>query len=675
MTDVERRLQDALRSVGANYRAADEVAARSRFIARRRRRVGLYGGSVVLASAAAAFAFVVLSPQEATKESDDRLPVVGPTVEAVVADRVEVGDAPSGVGAGGGFLWVANFGDDTVSKIDPATNKVVQNYSVAGGPEDVLVSDGFVWVATQGGEVVAIQPDTGEQHSFPGAFQPEAHFDLASAGEGGVWVSQGGGSLLRLDVDADPTVSSNSHGAWDLRDVSSNGSNLWAYDQGSGEVLHMDSSGRVVHNTPVGVSINADLKATNGFTWLLLGDSGTLVQIAQDTGEIVSRSKLGGEFGAIAEEGGVLYVMVTEGGEPGSVEGRLYLLDANSGKEIGNPVPLSDSPHDVEAGPSGVWITNNSSDMVTRVELLPSNEVPADEGTPAVAGEVLFYFARGGDIFSYDTNGTIVPVISSRAFETSPSAAPNGTSLIYQRGRSGSRRSQVVGHHLFEGTEIYPIDRGEAPAFSSEGRIAWTWLNGSGGRMISVGTPGTGDRTDFDADPERAPRPSTVDGIVWDAAGDTIMFESSSEGAGLYMADVGSDVVTPHATAIPTNEEGAVYLSPAVHDDGAVTVVRLCCGSYPEFKFSVAELGRLEGDAYTKIAGLDDLGLRPSFDLWIESAGRLGYEAESGWRVEAARSWLVGDGDRLGLISESGEFDEIELSGVTHAAVVPDPLE
>jgi hypothetical protein len=89
----------------------------------------------------------------------------------------------------------------------------------------------------------------------------------------------------------------------------------------------------------------------------------------------------------------------------------------------------------------------------------------------------------------------------------------------------------------------------------------------------------------------------------------------------------------------------------------------------------VAELGRLEDGAYTKIAGLNDFGLDPSIDLWIEAAGHLQYEAETGWSVGTERSWLVGDGDRLGLITESGEWDEIAISGVTDAAVVSGALE
>jgi hypothetical protein len=101
----------------------------------------------------------------------------------------------------------------------------------------------------------------------------------------------------------------------------------------------------------------------------------------------------------------------------------------------------------------------------------------------------------------------------------------------------------------------------------------------------------------------------------------------------------------------------------------------LCCGTYPVFDFEVAELGRLDNGEYTKIAGLDDFGLEPSFDVWIEAAGHLEFEAETGWTIGAERSWLAGDGRRLMLIAETGEVDAIDLEGVTHVTVVPGSVE
>jgi YVTN family beta-propeller protein len=677
VNDLERRLRDSLKSVGESYRPAEPLEANARFRSRRRRRVGLYSAGLVLAGMAAAVAFVFLSAEDVGREGNRNrvLPVVGPTADAAVTATVDVGDNPSGVGIGEGYVWIANSGDDTVSKVDPANNKVVQTFAVPGAPDDVLVSDGYVWVATKSGEIVAIDPDTNDIHTFANAFTSDSHLDLAAAGDDGLWVVEEGGSLWRLHLGENPIANDTGAVGADLSDIATYEKAVWTYDRSRGEVLRLDSSGSVVGVTPVGRSESADLGASDGFAWLFLGDEGTLYQIEEESGDIVSRTELGGTFGAVAEESGVMFVMVTEGGPTGTGEGRLYRIDAGSAERIGNPVPLSEVPYDLEAGLGGIWITNNSSDQLTRVGIAPEGDTPVDE-SPAVAGDVLFYFARAGDIFSYDSNGTQAPVLDSPASETSPTISPDGRSLIVETGRVGSPNAKIVSYDLATGNPPYPIDRGESPAYSPEGRVAWAWIDKrSDRRMISVGTPGTDDRVDFDPDPEWALGPPLIENIAWDAEGNTIYYESSYEGTALYTADVGFEVQEPHATVIQPNEEGAIYLSPAVHEDGTVTVVRLCCGTYPVFDFEVAELGRLDNGEYTKIAGLDDFGLEPSFDVLIEAAGHLEFEAETGWTIGAERSWLAGDGRRLMLIAETGEVDAIDLEGVTHVTVVPGSVE
>jgi DNA-binding beta-propeller fold protein YncE len=65
---------------------------------------------------------------------------------------------------GGGFVWTGN--DDernhsgSVSKIDPATNRVVGNLAGLGSPESIAFGQGAVWVADHAGWLVKINPKT-----------------------------------------------------------------------------------------------------------------------------------------------------------------------------------------------------------------------------------------------------------------------------------------------------------------------------------------------------------------------------------------------------------------------------------------------------------------------------------------------------------------------------------
>ena len=48
---------------------------------------------------------------------------------------------------GDGAVWVANAVDRTVSRIDPATNRVTRTIAIGRSPTAITVGDGSVWVA------------------------------------------------------------------------------------------------------------------------------------------------------------------------------------------------------------------------------------------------------------------------------------------------------------------------------------------------------------------------------------------------------------------------------------------------------------------------------------------------------------------------------------------------
>jgi YVTN family beta-propeller protein len=674
VTDLDRQLRESLNSVGQNYHPKDATAARARFLARRRRRaLGLYAGAALATGTVAVVAFAVFGPNELVPDIDDApsVPVVGPSVEARIAARLPVGDAPSGVGSGGGLLWVANSGDDTVAAVDARTNKVVRVFPVAGGPDDVLVNDGFAWVATASGDVTAIDIETGRRRAFPNTFAPDSHLDLASAGGGGLWVAEGGGRLWRLQTGAKDEAIEYPLLFGDLSDVASSGDDVWVYDRSRGQVVHLETGGRaVVDRVSVGSSVSADLKVTQDFTWALLGEGGMLLQINNDSGDIVSRHELGGTFGALAEEGGVLYAMVTDGGPNGSGDGRLYRLDAASGAIMGDPVPLTNFPYDVEAGPDGIWVTNNSGDTLTRIELVTRDGAPADDN-PVVATETLFYFSRAGDIFSYQWDGTTTPVVDSPAYESDPTVAPDGRSFLYARKQdvdSDSTISRYPGNDVvFEG------EAGTSPEYGPDGRIAWVRFSETPPPItIVVDDPAQpGQRLEFEPDPKRGPSPLLPDQIAWDVSGDTIYFiDVYAPSPVLYSADVSVDTTEPSTIVIAPDEKRALYVSPAVLDDGTLWVVKLCCAG--SGGYTVAELGPLVDGRFEKIVGLDDIVGQASLEnIWFEPAGYLDYETETGWTIGDHRSWLVGQGEGLWLVNDTGEINVVDLTNVDDVTVVP----
>jgi YVTN family beta-propeller protein len=82
-----------------------------------------------------------------TSEGDDIVTRIDPGSNAT--RQIEVGDQPAAVAVGAGSVWVANAGDGTVSRIDPATRKVVKTIDVGNAPAGLVVADGLVWVTVQ----------------------------------------------------------------------------------------------------------------------------------------------------------------------------------------------------------------------------------------------------------------------------------------------------------------------------------------------------------------------------------------------------------------------------------------------------------------------------------------------------------------------------------------------
>jgi YVTN family beta-propeller protein len=66
------------------------------------------------------------------------------------ATVINVGRDPVRLTADATSVWVADARDGTISRIDPATNRVVSSVMVGSQPHGVAAVDGSVWVAVTG---------------------------------------------------------------------------------------------------------------------------------------------------------------------------------------------------------------------------------------------------------------------------------------------------------------------------------------------------------------------------------------------------------------------------------------------------------------------------------------------------------------------------------------------
>jgi YVTN family beta-propeller protein len=121
-----------------------------------------------------------------TSTKNNLLTRVDAKTEKVVA-KIPTGPSPRFLATGLGGVWTLNQGDGSVTRVDPATNKVSATIEVGvpGGGGDIAVGEGAVWVTANGKPLSKIDPATNRvvtQYVGKGG-------DAMRVGLGSLWLS------------------------------------------------------------------------------------------------------------------------------------------------------------------------------------------------------------------------------------------------------------------------------------------------------------------------------------------------------------------------------------------------------------------------------------------------------------------------------------------------------
>jgi YVTN family beta-propeller protein len=128
---------------------------------------------------------------------DNSVSRIDPATNQVMA-TIPVGRAPSGLAVGAGAVWVPRHSDGTVVRIDPATNQVMATIPVGPAPGAVTVAGGVVWVALPNGGLGRIDPASNRSTVVR---IPRCCDGELAAGQGALWVAnRGDGTLVRVDA-------------------------------------------------------------------------------------------------------------------------------------------------------------------------------------------------------------------------------------------------------------------------------------------------------------------------------------------------------------------------------------------------------------------------------------------------------------------------------------------
>jgi len=203
--------------------------------------------------------------------------------------------------AGNGAVWLSNPSDNTVSRIDPATNDVVATIPVGPQPVELAVSPGAVWVSNDAGPSVSrIDPATNRVVATirVGAASGCCAGHMAiTAGGGAVWVGVPNlNRVVRIDpatnaIAARVRLSGQPYGG-----VAANARAVWAASAHDGSVIWRinpranKSVGTVKGplEAPIGLALGF------GSLWVADLDARTIDRVNPRTGRIVGRLRVGG---------------------------------------------------------------------------------------------------------------------------------------------------------------------------------------------------------------------------------------------------------------------------------------------------------------------------------------------------------------------------------------------
>ncbi|HET9796163.1 MAG TPA: S-layer homology domain-containing protein, partial [Thermoanaerobaculia bacterium] len=158
-----------------------------------------------------------------------------------------VGSSPVRLKSDGADVWVANFDDDSVSRIRASDGKNLGTWTGAAGAVGVLVAMGKVFVvgASTPGSLYMIDPA-----GSPGAVTTVAS-NLGNSPEGiafdgnKIWTANVGGSVSIITPRSSTpwTVATVTTGFTGPVGIVFDGSNIWVTDQTAGKLFKLDSAG------------------------------------------------------------------------------------------------------------------------------------------------------------------------------------------------------------------------------------------------------------------------------------------------------------------------------------------------------------------------------------------------------------------------------------------------
>lgn len=455
-------LQRLERAILSQDPELDRPVPRTSLAAIRRRRgapLVVAGGALLLGATAAAW--IALSGDAELAEPNS-IAVIDPSsteLEAILPTGVD----PAEVVVDGRSVWVANRGDDTVSKVDVKSRTVVATRSPDISIAGLAAGAGGLWVGdTRRQKLVRLDPDLqgGNRTAQVGpAEQDTIGSSIANpvaVGEGAVWVGRGYGALARVDprtvevvddvpVGNDPVAAATGAGA------------VWVVDYDDGTLARVDpqSANAVAWTTQVGQAPVA-LALGEESVWVASSQSDSVSRVDPENGAVTAAIPVGRHPTGIATGAGAVWVA-------NNLDGTVSRIDPGT-NQVDATIEIGEAPWGVAFAHDRLWVTVQSGDPAPPVSskqqmarvLVQSDPGPTD---PALDLDFTRQGATCARLYNYPDRpapggATLVPEIATGF----PSVSPDGRTYEF-RLRSGYRFSPPSGEPVTAASFVRAIER------------------------------------------------------------------------------------------------------------------------------------------------------------------------------------------------------------------------
>jgi YVTN family beta-propeller protein len=294
-------------------------------------------------------------------------PTATPTPDAPQpAASIEVGKGPDDLTVDdAGSVWVTNARDDTLTRIDADSGKVIGDPIPAGDdPDGVVAEKGAVWVASAKGDEV-LRFEAGEDATVPGGTIPVGDLpEGISLGRQLVWVANiRAGTVNRIDRASPAVVGAPIGVGRHPTGIFVGGSNVWVTNNADGTVTRIDPSTAQVKGDPIEVGSHPrGVVEGAGSVWVANAGDGTVSRLDPGSGEPIGDPiKVGRDPRELAVGKGFVWVANND-------DNSVSRIDAKTGRVVGTPIPVGRRPIGIDFGAGSVWVANFRDDTVTRIE-------------------------------------------------------------------------------------------------------------------------------------------------------------------------------------------------------------------------------------------------------------------------------------------------------------------